>query len=70
MVLPITAGGSVARRRGFAVSLEDAGTHTLGVLRCDQPRVLALAAWHGNHLETVPEPILEEVLARLAAIIT
>ena len=70
MVLPITTGRSVVRRRGCAVSLEDAGTRTLGVLRCAQPRVLALAAWHGHPRETVPEPIMEEVLARLAAIIT
>lgn len=70
VVLPITTGGSFARRRGFAVSLEDAGTRTRGVIRCDQPRVLDLAARHGQRLETVPEPIMDEVLARLAAIIT
>jgi len=70
VVLPITTGGSFARRRGFAVSLEDAGTRTRGVIRCDQPRVLDLAARNGHRLETVPEPIMEEVLARLATIIT
>ena len=70
VVLPITTGGSFARRRGFAVSLADAGTRTSGVIRCDQPRVLDLAARNGKHLETVPEPIMDEVLARLAAIIT
>ncbi len=70
VVLPITTGGSFARRRGFAVSLEDAGTHTRGVIRCDQPRVLDLAVRNGKRLETVPEPIMDEVLARLAAIIT
>ena len=70
VVLPITTGGSFARRRGFAVSLEDAGTRTRGVIRCDQPRVLDLAARNGKRLETVPEPIMDEVLARLAALIT
>ena len=70
VVLPITTGGSFARRRGFAVSLEDAGTRTRGVIRCDQPRVLDLAARNGKRIETVPEPIMDEVLARLAAIIT
>ena len=70
VVLPITTGGSFARRRGFAVSLEDAGTRTRGVIRCDQPRVLDLAARHGKRLETVPEPLMDEVLARLATIIT
>ena len=69
VVLPITTGGRFARRRGFAVSLDDAGTVTTGVIRCDQPRVLDLAARNGKRLEAVPEPIIEEVLARLAAIL-
>lgn len=70
IVLPITTGGKFARRRGFAVSLDNAGARTTGVIRCDQPRVLDLAARNGRHLETVPEPIMDEVLARLAAILT
>ena len=69
VVLPITTGGHFARRRGFAVSLEDAGTRTVGVVRCDQPRVLDLAARNGKRLETVPDPIMDDVLARLAAIL-
>ena len=32
VVLPITTGGNFARRRGFAVSLDDAGTRTTGVI--------------------------------------
>ena len=70
VVLPVTTGGSFARRRGFAVSLDGAGIRTVGVIRCDQPRVLDLVARKGKHLETVPEPIMDEVLARLAAILT
>ncbi len=70
VVLPITTGGNVARRRGFAVSLDGAGTRTVGVIRCDQPRVLDLGARNGKRLETVPEPIMDEVLARLAAILS
>ncbi|MCY4660704.1 MAG: type II toxin-antitoxin system PemK/MazF family toxin [Acidobacteria bacterium] len=69
VVLPITTGGRFARRRGFAVSLDDAGTRTNGVIRCDQPRVLDLAARNGKRVETVPEPIIDDVLARLAAIL-
>ena len=69
VVLPITTGGNFARRRGFAVSLDDAGTRTTGVIRCDQPRVLDLAARNRKRLETVPEPIMDEVLARLATIL-
>ena len=69
VVLPITTGGSFARRRGFAVSLEGAGTRTAGVIRCDQPRALDLSARNGKLLETVPEHIIDDVLARLATIL-
>ena len=70
IVLPITKGGNFARRRGFTVSLDDAGTRTVGVIRCDQPRVLDLAARKASRVESVPEAIIDEVLARLAAILT
>ena len=69
VVLPVTNGGGFARRRGFAVSLEDAGTRTTGVIRCDQPRALGLSARNGRRVESVPEHIIDDVLARLATII-
>ena len=68
VVVPVTSGGSFARRRGFAVSLDDAGTRTTGVIRCDQPRTLDFGARNGKRLESVPQPIMDEVLARLRAI--
>ena len=69
IVLPITSGGSFARTAGFAVSLAGAGTRTTGVVRCDQPRALDLGARGGRKLETVPETITEEVLAKLAPLV-
>lgn len=69
VVLPITTKGGFARRRGFAVSLKNAGTRTAGVIRCDQPRALDLITRNGRLVETVPEYILEDVLARLATIL-
>lgn len=69
VVLPITTGGGFARRRGFAVSLEGAGTRTTGVIRCDQPRTLDLFARKGRRLEAVPEHIIDDALARLATIL-
>jgi mRNA interferase ChpB len=69
LVLPITRGGSFARTAGFAVALTDAGTETIGVVRCDQPRALDLGARNGKRLESVPETIMEEVLAKLAPIL-
>jgi mRNA-degrading endonuclease toxin of MazEF toxin-antitoxin module len=68
VVLPITSGGSFARTAGFAVSLSGAGTTTQGVVRCDQPRALDLAARNGRKLESLPEAIMDEVLARLTPI--
>jgi mRNA-degrading endonuclease toxin of MazEF toxin-antitoxin module len=68
VVVPITSGGAFARTAGFAVSLVDAGTETTGVVRCDQPRALDIAARGGRRLERVPKAILEEVLAKLAPI--
>lgn len=69
VVLPITSGGNFARTAGFAVSLSGAGLRTTGVVRCDQPRALDLAARKGKKLESVPTEIVDEVLARLATIL-
>jgi mRNA-degrading endonuclease toxin of MazEF toxin-antitoxin module len=69
VVLPITSGGAFARTAGFAVSLTGAGTQTTGVIRCDQPRALDLAARGGRKLENTPAAIVDEVLAKLAAIL-
>lgn len=66
VVLPITSGGNFARSAGFAVSLMGAGTSTVGVVRCDQPRALDLGARRGRKLESVPGAIMDEVLAKLA----
>lgn len=68
IVIPITSGGAFARSAGFAVSLAAAGTRTTGVIRCDQPRPLDLGARRGRRLESVPEEILFDVLARLATL--
>ncbi|MEQ1949416.1 MAG: type II toxin-antitoxin system PemK/MazF family toxin [Bryobacteraceae bacterium] len=68
IVVPITTGGSFARLAGFAVSLTGTGTQTTGVVRCDQPRALDLAARGGKKLEQVPQSIIDEVLARIAPI--
>lgn len=66
VVCPITNGGDFARRIGFAVPI--AGIKTTGVVRCDQPRVLDLAARNARKVDTLPGPIMDEVLARLAPI--
>jgi mRNA-degrading endonuclease toxin of MazEF toxin-antitoxin module len=68
IVVPITSGGAFARTAGFAVSLNDAGTRTSGVARCDQPRPIDLVARKARKLERVPQYVLDEVLAKLATL--
>jgi mRNA-degrading endonuclease toxin of MazEF toxin-antitoxin module len=68
VVLPITSGGSFARTAGFAVPLAGVGTKTAGVVRCDQPRALDLVARKGRKLESAPDTVMDEVLAKLAPI--
>jgi Growth inhibitor len=68
VVLPITNSGNHARTSGFSVPLIGTGTSTTGVIRCDQPRTIDLTVGHAKKLESVSESIMDEVLARLAAI--
>lgn len=70
VVLPITTGGNFARTAGFAVSLANAGTKTVGIIRCDQPRAIDLNSRQARKLESVPKEIMTEVLARIATILT
>ncbi len=66
VVCPITNGGDFARRIGFAVPIT--GIRTTGVIRCDQPRVIDLAARHGRKVDTLPDTIMQDVLARIATL--
>lgn len=66
IICPITTGGEFAKKIGFAVSL--VGTHTTGIIRCDQPRVLDLTSRHAQKIETLPPDLMDEVLAKLAPI--
>jgi mRNA-degrading endonuclease toxin of MazEF toxin-antitoxin module len=68
IVLPITSGGNFARMAGFAVSLSGTGCKTTGIIRCDQPRALDLASRGGKKLESIPDAIMAEVLARIPPI--
>jgi mRNA interferase ChpB len=66
VVLPITSGGEFARRIGYAVPI--AGIRITGVVRCDQPRTLDIAARGGRKVDALPPQILEEVLAKIATL--
>ena len=66
VVLPITNGGDFAKRLGFGVPIS--GASVTGIERCDQPRVIDLAARHAIKIGVMPTPIMEEVMARLVTI--
>ncbi len=66
VICPITNGGDFARRIGFAVHVTD--IKTTGVVRCDQPRVLDLAVRNARKVDTLPAPIMDEVLAKVATL--
>jgi mRNA interferase ChpB len=66
VILPITTGGEFARRLGFAVPVT--GIKITGIVRCDQPRVIDLAARHARKVDTLPAPIMDEVLAKVATL--
>jgi mRNA-degrading endonuclease toxin of MazEF toxin-antitoxin module len=68
VVAPVTTGGGFAGTAGFAVSLSGAGTETTGVVRCDQPRVMDLRQRKARKIESVPDFIMDEVLAKLQPI--
>lgn len=58
----LTPSGSVTRE----ISL----SKTTGVIRCDQPRTIDMGARSGKRLERIPDAVVNEVLARLEAILS
>lgn len=68
VVCPVTQGGQQSRFAGFAVTLMGSGTQTQGVVMCNQPRTIDVAAREGWYVESVDADLMDEVLARLQAI--
>ncbi|WP_374489808.1 type II toxin-antitoxin system PemK/MazF family toxin [Zoogloea sp.] len=66
VILPITNGGDFARRLGFAVQIT--GIKTCGIVRCDQPRVIDLAARNARKVDVLPQDTMDEVLAKVATL--
>lgn len=69
MVAPITQGGQFAREHGFTVSLMGAGTKTQGVVLCNQVRMLDYKERGASAVENMPEKIIDDVLARVRALL-
>ena len=69
LVCPITQGGGFAREHGFAVSLSAAGTRTQGIVSCHQVRTLDYKERGASWVETLPEEIVDDVLARVRTLL-
>jgi len=66
VICPITNGGDFARSLGFSVTVT--GIKTTGIVRCDQPCVLDLVARNGRKVDALPNPLMDEVLAKVATL--
>lgn len=69
LIAPITQGGNLSRIKGFTVSLSGCGSDTQGVVLINSVRTLYLEARKAKKIETVPDYIIDDVLAHLMAIL-
>jgi mRNA-degrading endonuclease toxin of MazEF toxin-antitoxin module len=70
IVCPITTVGNTSRMRGFAVSLQGAGTGVTGVIQVDQLGALDMTARKGKPSgDIVPDFIMDDVLSRIATLV-
>ena len=69
LVAPITQGGNFARDAGFAVPLSGTGTETQGVALVNQVRMLDLSSRKAKKIETVPDYVVDDAIARLSAVL-
>jgi mRNA interferase ChpB len=69
LIAPITSGGDFSRFAGFTVSLSGTGLKTSGVVLVNGVRMLDLSARAAEKVEDAPEYIVDDVLARLNALI-
>jgi mRNA interferase ChpB len=69
LVCPITQGGEFARQRGFAVSLSGTGTEAQGVILCHQSRTIDYSVRTSRWVETAPDELVDEVLARVRTLL-
>ena len=68
IVAPITQGGDFARYAGVAVPLSGSGTETQGVVLCNQIRTVDLQARGAKRIESAPDVVINDALARVQAL--
>jgi len=69
LVAPITQGGDFARHAGFAVHLTGSGCRTQGAALINKVRMMDLVARGARRIERVPQPVVDDALARLSALL-
>lgn len=70
MICPISQGTAAsARTYGTVVTLMGAGTDTQGAVHCHQLKSLDWQQRRAKFKESVPQPVLDEVAARVEAIL-
>jgi mRNA interferase ChpB len=70
LICPISQGAAAAARtHGTVVALMGCGTDTQGAVHCHQVKSLDWAARRVRRKETVPDSVMDEVLARLESIL-
>lgn len=69
LVAPITQGADFSRYAGFAVTLSGTGCKTQGVALINKVRMMDLASRQATKIEQAPQVVIEDAMARLAAIL-
>lgn len=69
LVAPITQGGDFSRHAGFAVTLSGTGCKTHGVALVNKIRMLDLVARKARRVERAPQPVIDDALGRLMALL-
>lgn len=69
LAAPITQGGGLARENGFTVSLAATGLNAQGVVLCNQVRMLDFTERVGKVIERASDDVVDEVLARVRALL-
>ena len=68
-ICPITTRGAGQRLAGLTVPLPASGTKTTGVVLCSQLRALDLRVRNARLVEAAPPAVVDEVVAKLQAIL-
>ena len=69
LACPVSQGGDYAREKGFAVPLMGCGSATQGVVLCHQPRTLDYKRRNARFIESLPEDITADIIARVQTLL-